>query len=216
MYFYRPQRSCGQGYVFTRVCDSVNGGGCLRRTPQTKENPPGTRQTPRGPRRTPPRKNTAAYGQWAAGTHPTGNALLLWIGTEGEFEFSRNTQSWSCWHFYTTIVTPPSLEPTTSCTPVQHSTAKPKIQTQARGQHYTPPSFLESLVFSLTRHHRLLPNQSPGQDKQTPLAIESTMLNYPRPPCFCMHMSQHFWHQMLWLHWVSNPQPLHTSPAFYH
>ena len=22
--FYRPQRSCGQGYVFTRVCDSVN------------------------------------------------------------------------------------------------------------------------------------------------------------------------------------------------
>ena len=24
---YRPQRSCGQGYVFTRVCDSVNGGG---------------------------------------------------------------------------------------------------------------------------------------------------------------------------------------------
>ena len=24
---YRPQRSCGQGYVFTRVCDSVHGGG---------------------------------------------------------------------------------------------------------------------------------------------------------------------------------------------
>ena len=23
---YRPQRSCGQGYVFTRVCDSVHGG----------------------------------------------------------------------------------------------------------------------------------------------------------------------------------------------
>ena len=23
-YYYRPQRSCGQGYVFTRVCDSVN------------------------------------------------------------------------------------------------------------------------------------------------------------------------------------------------
>ena len=22
--YYRPQRSCGQGYVFTRVCDSVN------------------------------------------------------------------------------------------------------------------------------------------------------------------------------------------------
>ena len=26
---YRPQRSCGQGYVFTRVCHSVNGGGVL-------------------------------------------------------------------------------------------------------------------------------------------------------------------------------------------
>ena len=24
--YYRPQRSCGQGYVFTRVCDSVNRG----------------------------------------------------------------------------------------------------------------------------------------------------------------------------------------------
>ena len=23
-HFYRPQRSCGQGYVFTSVCDSVN------------------------------------------------------------------------------------------------------------------------------------------------------------------------------------------------
>ena len=26
--YYQPQRSCGQGYVFTRVCDSVQGGGC--------------------------------------------------------------------------------------------------------------------------------------------------------------------------------------------
>ena len=26
-YIYRPQRSCGQRYVFTRVCDSVHGGG---------------------------------------------------------------------------------------------------------------------------------------------------------------------------------------------
>ena len=25
--YYLPQRSCGQGYVFTRVCDSVNRGG---------------------------------------------------------------------------------------------------------------------------------------------------------------------------------------------
>ena len=26
-FYYRPQRSCGQGYVFTRVCDSVHRGG---------------------------------------------------------------------------------------------------------------------------------------------------------------------------------------------
>ena len=37
---YRPQRSCGQGYVFTRVCDSVHWGGV------SGEPPPGTRQTP--------------------------------------------------------------------------------------------------------------------------------------------------------------------------
>ena len=30
LYYFQPQRSCGQGYVFTRVCDSVHGGGvCL-------------------------------------------------------------------------------------------------------------------------------------------------------------------------------------------
>ena len=66
--YYRPQRSCGQGYVFTRVCDSVNGGVSPESPPGTKENPPGpgrpphrdqgepprTRQTPPGPRRTPP------------------------------------------------------------------------------------------------------------------------------------------------------------------
>ena len=28
-YVYRPQRSCGQGYVFTRVCDSVHIGGAI-------------------------------------------------------------------------------------------------------------------------------------------------------------------------------------------
>ena len=46
--FYRPQRSCGQGYVFTRVCDSVNGGVCLSAcwdtTPPRSRHPP--EQTP--------------------------------------------------------------------------------------------------------------------------------------------------------------------------
>ena len=91
--FYRPQRSCGQGYVFTGVCDSVHRGGSPENppdqgeppwtkenpprpgrhppSPPTKEKPPGRGRHPPGPRRTPPRtkenppprKKTAAYGQ---------------------------------------------------------------------------------------------------------------------------------------------------------
>ena len=49
-HFYRPQRSCGQGYVFTRVCDSVHRGGSPSRPPWDQADhppcPPGTRQTP--------------------------------------------------------------------------------------------------------------------------------------------------------------------------
>ena len=164
-YCYRSQRSCGQGYVFIRVCDSVNRGGLPegntpppRRRPLWKENPlegdppwkeatpqkeappkkeahpkkeappPGphprgklrgirSRPTPKGeiegdqiqahtqggnwggirsrpapkgeiegdliqaPSHPPPKKQTLAYGQWAAGTHLTGMhscCLLLW------------------------------------------------------------------------------------------------------------------------------------------
>ena len=76
IYYYRPQRSCDQGYVFTRVCDSVNRGGSLgrlplgpgrhppdqadtpprpgRHPPGTRQTPPCTRQTPPGPGRHPP------------------------------------------------------------------------------------------------------------------------------------------------------------------
>ena len=89
--YYRPQRSCGQGYVFTGVCDSVHRGGLQRtppgpgRHPPSRENPPpdqadtppagrtpppGTRQTHTPPRQgepprqaDPPGKKTAAYGQ---------------------------------------------------------------------------------------------------------------------------------------------------------
>ena len=52
--FYRSQRSCGQGYVFTRVCDSVHRGVSRQgeppragRTPLGRENPPGA-DTPPG------------------------------------------------------------------------------------------------------------------------------------------------------------------------
>ena len=61
MNIYRPQRSCGQGYVFTRVCDSVHRGS-LRRTPPGPgrppwgpgRHPPQTRENPPGPGRRPP------------------------------------------------------------------------------------------------------------------------------------------------------------------
>ena len=51
--------------------------------------PPGTRQTPPAGRTPPPAgtgrtspspgKKTAAYGQWAAGTHPTGMHSCIWF-----------------------------------------------------------------------------------------------------------------------------------------
>ena len=61
MVFYdRPQRSCGQGNVFTGVCLSTGGEGvCLSacwdaRPPQDQaDTPPRTRQTPPGPGRSP-------------------------------------------------------------------------------------------------------------------------------------------------------------------
>ena len=73
---YRPQQSCGQGYVFTRVCDSVHRGvsGQTRKrklagklagrtppphwdqadTPQTIRTPPWDQADPPGPGRHPP------------------------------------------------------------------------------------------------------------------------------------------------------------------
>ena len=55
-YIYRPQRSCGQGNIFTPVCHSVHRGACLRQTPPEQtptgsDTPPG--QTPPGTKYTP-------------------------------------------------------------------------------------------------------------------------------------------------------------------
>ena len=93
---YRPQRSCGQGNVFTGVCHSFCSQGGRGSAsvhagippPGTRQTPPGTRQTPPGsdtpsgpgrhpppppgPGRPPQGKQTPAYGLRAAGTHPTG------------------------------------------------------------------------------------------------------------------------------------------------
>ena len=81
--YYRPQRSCGQGYVFTRVCDSVNRGVCLSEcwntSPPDSRHPPGA-DTPLGadpPRsrppgsRHPPRKQTPH----PRSRHPPGSRL---------------------------------------------------------------------------------------------------------------------------------------------
>ena len=60
IYFYRPQRSCGQGNIFTPVCHSVHGGGGLPQCmlgyhpPGTRQTPPGLGRPPLGPGRPPP------------------------------------------------------------------------------------------------------------------------------------------------------------------
>ena len=66
-FYYRPQRSCGQGNVFTGVCLSTGEGRVSAsvhagmpdppdqaNTPQTRQTPPQIRQTPPGPGRHPP------------------------------------------------------------------------------------------------------------------------------------------------------------------
>ena len=60
--YYRPQRSCGQGNIFTPFCHSVHRGVCLSACwdihPPEQTTPPGTRpppdQTPPGSRHPPP------------------------------------------------------------------------------------------------------------------------------------------------------------------
>ena len=64
---YRPQRSCGQGYVFTHVCDSVHRGGLRAgRTPPGRENPLARRppwQEDPPARRTPPSRENPPPGR---------------------------------------------------------------------------------------------------------------------------------------------------------
>ena len=71
---YRPQRSCGQSYVFTRVCDSVHRGVCLSACWEGSTPKEGSIPGRKHPRKeAPPEGSTPpAYGLRAAGTHPTG------------------------------------------------------------------------------------------------------------------------------------------------
>ena len=82
--YYRPQRSCGQGYVFTCVCDSVHRGGLRagRTPPQQgdpsplagRTNPPGQEEPPRD--QTLPWQGEPPPGRenppWAGRTPPPG------------------------------------------------------------------------------------------------------------------------------------------------
>ena len=102
LYCYWLQQSCGQGYVFTRVCDSVNRGGvCLSACWDTTpcQGDPPAKEAPPLPRSPPPRKQTPAYGQWAAGTHPTGmhscfDCNYIW-GREKSFGFLLSTTNYA-------------------------------------------------------------------------------------------------------------------------
>ena len=63
--YYRPQRSCGQDYVFTRVCDSVNGGGGWVSASMLGYHPP--------PEQTSPLEQTpSAADTPSRSTHPPG------------------------------------------------------------------------------------------------------------------------------------------------
>ena len=62
--YYRPQQSYGQGYVFTPVCDSVNGGGL-----QAGRTPPG-RETPRQGGTPPSREEPPSRGNPPGSRHP--------------------------------------------------------------------------------------------------------------------------------------------------
>ena len=79
-----PATKLGQGYVFTRVCDSVHGG--VSASVHAGMHPPGghplgrhppqedTRKTPQEDTRNPPlgAVHAGRYGQQAGGIHPTG------------------------------------------------------------------------------------------------------------------------------------------------
>ena len=76
-----PATKLGQGYIFTGVCHSVNGGGSasvhagiptpLEQTPPRSRHPP--EQTPPGTMQPPPgTEHAGRYGECAGGTHLTG------------------------------------------------------------------------------------------------------------------------------------------------
>ena len=117
-YFNRPQRS----YVFTRVCDSVHRGGlpkCMLGYHPQEQTPLPLEQTPTHPHPTPrsrpplgadpppgskpppgSRPPPPAYGQWAAGTHPTGmHSFFLFVYTPMFNLFCLHNSLWRKYYF---------------------------------------------------------------------------------------------------------------------
>ena len=107
IHFYRPQRSCGQGNIFTPVCHSVHRGGSASvhaaMPPPTKETPPSCQgDPPKGgtpteggppkkeapPRRRPPWKeipwkDTPWEGDALGRRHPPKKEAPLQVHTQG-------------------------------------------------------------------------------------------------------------------------------------
>ena len=95
-YYYRPQRSCGQGNIFTPVCHSVHRGvylsACwdttpLPRRPPAKETPLPRRHLPPGPH---PRGNSGGSGP---GPHPRGKlrGIRSWPTPKGKLRGIRTS-----------------------------------------------------------------------------------------------------------------------------
>ena len=75
---YWPQRSCGQGNIFTPVCHSFcsQGGVCLSACPPVSRHPPGSRHptNPHGSRPPTPWEQTPPHHQ----VHPLGSGTPPW------------------------------------------------------------------------------------------------------------------------------------------
>ena len=92
------------------------------------------------------------------------------------------------WFLRGVVVIPPSLEPTTSGTSVQHSTTRPQVKTQVRGNtalHSSPFSWEPGIL--VNKISQVTSQPIPRSDKPTPSAIESTMSYHPWLPCFGVH-----------------------------
>ena len=110
--YYRPQRSCGQGYVFTRVCDSVHGGFSgepphqdqVREPPVTRQTPPRPRRTPRDQGEPPPpwTRQTPPWDQgeppWTRQTPPPAGRTPLGPDRPPKFEEDCSIRSMSGWY----------------------------------------------------------------------------------------------------------------------